>query len=57
MGVFGNQLGTAIGFLVPPSIVKESSSVEVMQTRFYFLLVPVAALCGLSLLLTIICKL
>jgi MFS transporter, FLVCR family, feline leukemia virus subgroup C receptor-related protein len=45
MGVFGNQMGTAIGFLIPPIIVPKSESIEFMQTRLYYLLIPVATLC------------
>ena len=56
IGVFGNQLGSAIGFLVPPSVVLKSDSVEFMQKRFYYLLVPVATLTAISFILAVICK-
>ncbi len=56
IGVFGNQLGTAIGFLIPPSVVKKSESLEFIQKRFYILLAPVAAACIVSLILAFICK-
>jgi hypothetical protein len=56
IGVFGNQLGTAIGFLVPPNVVLKSESVSFMQTRFYYLLVPVAVLCAISFLIATIGK-
>ena len=52
--VFGNQLGTALGFLIPPYIVVKSDSIEFMQMRFYWLLIPVAVLCGIALLLAIL---
>lgn len=55
IGVFGNQLGTALGFLIPPNVVLKSDSVEFMQQRFYILLVPVAAMCGLAFILAIFC--
>jgi FLVCR family feline leukemia virus subgroup C receptor-related protein len=55
IGVFGNQLGSAIGFLIPPSVVQKSESIEFMQKRFYFLLVPVAAACIISFILALIC--
>lgn len=54
MGVFGNQLGAAIGFLVPPMIVVKSDNFEDMQQRFLYLLVPLATLCGLMTLAAII---
>lgn len=47
MGVFGNQLGAAIGFLVPPMIVLRSDDFEFMQKRFLYLLIPIAVLCGI----------
>jgi hypothetical protein len=53
--VFGNQLGTAIGFLIPPNVVK-SDTIEAMQRRFYYLLIPMACLCSLATALAIICK-
>lgn len=56
IGVFGNQLGSAIGFLVPPSVVLKSDSVEFMQKRFYYLLVPVATLTAISFILAVICN-
>jgi len=50
IGIFANQLGTAIGFLVPPNLVK-IDTIENMQTSFYYLLIPVAALSGVSTVL------
>lgn len=46
IGVFGNQLGAAIGFLLPPLIVIKSDDFEYMQRRFLCLLVPLTILCG-----------
>jgi len=54
IGVFGNQLGSAIGFLVPPSVVVKSDSIAFMQTRFYYLLVPLASLAAISFILALI---
>lgn len=48
IGVFGNQLGAAIGFLVPPMVVLKSDDVFDMQRRFLYLLVPIACLTGLA---------
>jgi len=56
IGVFGNQLGSAIGFLIPPSVVQKSESIKFMQQRFYFLLVPVAVACIISFILALICN-
>jgi len=54
IGVFGNQLGAAIGFLVPPIIVIKSDDMEDMQKRFYYLLIPVGTLCGLATIAALI---
>ena len=51
IGVFANQLGSAVGFLIPPNLVK-IGTIENMQTRFYYLLIPVAILSGVSTVLT-----
>ncbi|CAL4069882.1 unnamed protein product, partial [Meganyctiphanes norvegica] len=42
LGVFGNQLGIAIGFLVPPAIVHTSTVESGLRTMFY----SVAAICA-----------
>lgn len=55
VGVFGNQLGAAIGFLVPPLFVK-LGGVSEMKTEFYYLYITVAGVCFASTLLTLICK-
>ena len=57
IGVFANQLGSAIGFLIPPNIVVKSDSIEFMQTRFYYLLIPAAVVSFISLLFAVICNL
>lgn len=48
IGVFGNQLGVAAGFLIPPMVVLKSDDIEDMQRRFLYLLVPLAILSGLA---------
>jgi FLVCR family feline leukemia virus subgroup C receptor-related protein len=50
IGVFGNQLGVAAGFLIPPMIVIKSDDMDEMQRRFLYLLVPIATLAGLATL-------
>jgi hypothetical protein len=57
--VFGNQFGTALGFLIPPVIVVADSDgdlIESLKKRFYYLMVPVAALCGLATILAVLSK-
>lgn len=54
IGVFGNQLGVAFGFLIPPSVVTKSDSIAFMQRRYYYLLVPVATLSAISFILTLV---
>lgn len=56
IGVFGNQLGVAFGFLIPPSVVTKSDSIAFMQRRYYYLLVPVATLSAISFILTLVCN-
>lgn len=55
IGVFGNQLGTAIGFLVPPSVIPNTTNIEFLTMRFYYLLLTVAAICTILLIFAIIC--
>lgn len=54
IGVFGNQLGNAIGFLIPPSVVPDNTSIETISNRFYYLYISVAVLCGLLFILSLI---
>ena len=56
IGVLGNQLGCAIGFLVPPLVVK-LGEVDDMKTQFYYLYISNAAVCFVMTLLTVFCKL
>lgn len=57
IGVFANQLGSAIGFLIPPNVVTKDESLKLMELRFYLLLGPAAALSFISLILAFICEL
>ncbi|KAJ8947408.1 hypothetical protein NQ318_009614 [Aromia moschata] len=56
IGVFGNQLGIALGFLLPPMIVKSSSTVEENSAQFYILFTSMAVLTTVLLILILICK-
>jgi len=55
IGVFGNQLGVAAGFLIPPVLVK-LDSIEFMEKRFYYLYISVAVLTVVSFIAAIACK-
>ena len=41
--------------IVPPYVVK-SGSIESIENQFYYLLIPTAVFCVMSLLLALICK-
>ena len=56
IGVFGNQLGTAIGFLLPPFIVPANIPVNEMTKRFYYLYFSVAAICTFLFIMSVISK-
>ena len=56
IGVFGNQLGAAIGFLVPPYVVVKSESLSFMQHRFYYLFVTSSILCLIALMIALLGK-
>ncbi len=56
IGTSGAQIGVALGFLIPPYLVK-IGTVEQMKTSFYYLVIPIAVLSLIGLILTLICKL
>jgi MFS transporter, FLVCR family, feline leukemia virus subgroup C receptor-related protein len=51
IGVFSNQLGIAIGCLIPPKVVHMNDSIEYILMRFYYLQIPTAVLAFISFLL------
>jgi FLVCR family feline leukemia virus subgroup C receptor-related protein len=53
IGVFGNQLGTAVGFLLPPFIIPPNLSIEEMTRRFYYFYFSVAGICTFLFILSI----
>lgn len=53
IGVFGNQLGIAAGFLIPPNLVI-IGDYEFMRHRLYYLFISVAFLCFIGLITSII---
>ncbi|RNA31816.1 feline leukemia virus subgroup C receptor-related 1 [Brachionus plicatilis] len=54
IGVFGNQLGTAIGFVVPPRLVHKKDPVDVIEKNFYSIFITVAVLCAIFFILSLI---
>lgn len=56
IGVFGNQFGTALGFLIPPSIVPSKASIKETNNGFYYLFYSSAAFCTLLTILSFLSK-
>lgn len=54
IGVFGNQLGIASGFLLPPMIVQNTDDHEITTRQFYTLFFSVSALTSVLLILILI---
>lgn len=54
IGVFGNQLGIASGFLLPPMIVQNTDDHETTTRQFYTLFFSVSALTSVLLILILI---
>ncbi|XP_043490525.1 feline leukemia virus subgroup C receptor-related protein 1 [Polistes fuscatus] len=54
IGVFGNQLGIAIGFLFPPILVPNSDDTELVERGFQIMFYIVAALTSLILVLILL---
>ncbi|XKL64609.1 hypothetical protein PGB90_004695 [Kerria lacca] len=54
IGVFGNQVGMAIGFLIPPMIVHESSDMNQISSELYAFYIGTAILTTIIFLLIII---
>ena len=57
IGVFGNQLGTAVGFVLPPFIIPPNLSIEEMTRRFYYFYFSIAAICTVLFTLSLISNL
>ncbi len=51
IGVFGNQFGTALGFLVPPAVIKNNGDVDQTTNQFYYFLISVAVVCTILFVL------
>nr|CAB3246502.1 feline leukemia virus subgroup C receptor-related protein 2 [Phallusia mammillata] len=51
VGVFGNQLGVALGFLIPPLIVPDSDNMEAIAAGFRVLFISSAAVCTIVVFL------
>ncbi|XP_017775614.1 PREDICTED: uncharacterized MFS-type transporter C09D4.1 [Nicrophorus vespilloides] len=54
IGVFGNQLGVAIGFLLPPMLVKIETSVEETTKDLYVMFIAMAIFTTVLLILILI---
>ncbi|GLH04614.1 Putative MFS-type transporter C09D4.1 [Gryllus bimaculatus] len=54
VGVFGNQLGIAVGFLVPPFLVHNETNVDDMRPQLHLLFASTAAVTATLLLLVIL---
>ncbi|CAD5118801.1 DgyrCDS7481 [Dimorphilus gyrociliatus] len=53
LGVFGNQVGVAIGFLLPPEIVPEAADKELMGKRFKYMMYGTAGFTTLIFILMV----
>ncbi|CAF0708928.1 unnamed protein product [Brachionus calyciflorus] len=53
IGVFGNQLGTAIGFVIPPRLIDKNDKIEIIEKNFYLMFITVALLCAIFFVLLI----
>jgi len=56
LGIFGNQLGVALGFLVTPMIVKNHESLDDIGNDLSFLCWIVAIVCTIGFVLVLTCK-
>ncbi|CAG9827248.1 unnamed protein product [Diabrotica balteata] len=54
IGVFGNQLGVALGFLLPPIFVSSDSTIDQMTHDFYVMFISVGAFTTVLLLIIIL---
>lgn len=56
LGVFGNQLGVALGFLIPPMLVKNHDDLTLVGHDLQFMFYLVAGFTTVLLILMLICK-
>ncbi|XP_052087273.1 feline leukemia virus subgroup C receptor-related protein 2-like [Mytilus californianus] len=54
LGVFGNQIGAAVGFLLPPLLVKYSPDIDLVSSRLYTLFYIGAGVTTLLFLLVLV---
>jgi hypothetical protein len=57
IGVFGNQFGTALGFLIPPAVIPNNGSIDDTTTSLYYFLISVAVVCTIVFILSLFGKL
>lgn len=56
LGVFGNQLGVAMGFLIPPMLVKNHDDLDLVGADLQFMFYLVAGFTSVLLVLIILCR-
>jgi FLVCR family feline leukemia virus subgroup C receptor-related protein len=54
IGVFGNQIGCALGFLIPPEIVRSSADYDTMRHELYIMFYTGASVTTLLFILVVI---
>ena len=57
IGVFGNQLGIALGFVIPPSVIrmqKEESDLHLIGTDLFHMFLAVAIITSISFILIVV---
>lgn len=55
LGVFGNQLGVALGFLIPPMLVKNHDDLDLVGADLKFMFYSVAGFSSVLLVFIILC--
>lgn len=55
LGVFGTQLGAAIGFMLPPVLIKNHEDLDDIRVDFEYLVYGLAIVAAVSALAVIFC--
>ncbi|KAI8508050.1 Feline leukemia virus subgroup C receptor- protein 2 [Branchiostoma belcheri] len=56
IGVFGNQVGVALGFLIPPELVPNAADIAVVERGMNVMMFGTAGVTTLLFILVIVCK-